>query len=70
MPDVATLSAKFQISIPKAVRDARHWTAGQAFVFLPKGTGVLLVPVPDAKDLAGLARGANPGGYRDRDDRF
>ena len=70
MSDTATLSAKFQISIPKAVRDARHWTAGQAFVFLPKGSGVLLAPVPDAEDLVGLARGANPNGYRDRDDRF
>ena len=70
MSDTATLSAKFQISIPKAVRDARQWAAGQAFVFLPKGSGVLLVPVPDARDLVGIARGANPDGYRDRSDRL
>jgi AbrB family looped-hinge helix DNA binding protein len=67
--DTATLSAKFQISIPKAVRTARHWQAGQKFVFLPKGEGVLLVPVPKKDDLAGLARGAAPGDYRDRTDR-
>jgi hypothetical protein len=30
---------------------------------------MLLVPVPKRKDLAGLARGANPEGYRDRTDR-
>ena len=70
MSDTATLSAKFQISIPKAVRNARHWKAGQAFVFLPKGVGVLLVPVPDASDLVGIAKGANPDNVRDRDDRF
>jgi hypothetical protein len=27
------------------------------------------VPVPDIDDLAGLAHGANPEGYRDRADR-
>jgi AbrB family looped-hinge helix DNA binding protein len=68
--DKAKLSAKFQISIPKAVRTARHWLAGQEFVFIPKGEGVLLMPVPELKDLAGLARGAKSEGYRDRTDRF
>ena len=44
--DTAKLSAKFQISVPKAVRTARQWQAGQEFAFIPKGMGVLLVPVP------------------------
>lgn len=70
MPETATLSAKFQISIPKAVRTARQWKAGQEFAFIPKGSGVLLVPVPEAADLAGIAKGANPEAYRDRKDRF
>ena len=70
MPDTATLSAKFQISIPKAVRTARQWKAGQEFAFIPKGTGVLLVPVPEAQELAGLAKGAKAKKYRDRSDRF
>jgi AbrB family looped-hinge helix DNA binding protein len=67
--DTAKLSTKFQISIPKAVRTARRWQAGQEFAFIPKGEGVLLVPVPTREDLAGLARGARPQGYRDRTDR-
>ena len=67
--DIARLSAKFQISIPKAVRTERHWQAGQEFAFIPKGTGVLLVPVPRPEELAGLARGARAEGYRDRADR-
>lgn len=65
----ARLSSKFQISIPKAVRAARHWQAGQEFAFIPKGEGVLLVPVPKFEELAGLAHGANSEGYRDRTDR-
>jgi AbrB family looped-hinge helix DNA binding protein len=67
--DTATLSSKFQISIPKSVRAARHWQAGQVFAFIPKGEGMLLVPVPSRDDLAGLARDANPTAYRDRTSR-
>jgi AbrB family looped-hinge helix DNA binding protein len=70
MPDTATLSAKFQISIPKAVRSALHWKAGQKFAFIPKGSGVMLVPVPEPADLAGIAQGAKAEDYRDRKDRF
>lgn len=70
MADTATLSSKFQISIPKAVREAKGWEAGQEFVFLPKGDGVLLMPVPKIEDLWGMAKGANPEGYRDRNDRY
>lgn len=70
MASTATLSSKFQISIPKAVREELHWKAGQELVFIPKGKGVLVMPVPELSQLAGLARGANPEGYRDRKDRF
>lgn len=70
MADTATLSAKFQISIPKAVRAAKKWQAGQEFAFIPKGAGVLLIPVPKVDELAGIAKGANPKDYRDRNDRF
>ena len=70
MASTATLSAKFQISVPKAVREARQWKAGQKFAFIPKGSGVMLVPVPSADDLPGFAEGADPAAYRDRDDRY
>jgi AbrB family looped-hinge helix DNA binding protein len=67
--DTATLSSKFQISIPKAVRADRKWRAGQVFAFVPRGDSLLLVPVPKREELAGLAKGANPKAYRDRRDR-
>ncbi len=70
MNAIATLSSKFQISIPKTVREAEGWTAGQKFVFIPKGKGVLVMPVPEAEDLIGLAKGANTENYRDRKDRY
>jgi AbrB family looped-hinge helix DNA binding protein len=70
MPETATLSAKFQISIPKAVREAQAWRAGQELVFIPKGKGVLVMPVPELEQLAGIAKGARKDGYRDRKDRY
>ena len=51
------------------MRDARNWKAGQVFAFISKGTGVLLVPVPKRKDLAGIAKGAKAEDYRDRKSR-
>lgn len=69
MNATATLSSKYQISIPKAVREEQHWRAGQEFVFIPKGKGVLVMPVPGLKQLAGMAKGARTSGYRDRKDR-
>ena len=70
MTATAKLSSKFQISIPTEVRDAQDWRPGQEFVFIPKGSGVLVVPVPKAKELAGIARGARNLEYRDRKDRY
>ena len=70
MPDLAILSEKFQISIPKAVRTEHNWKAGQKFTFIAKGTGVLLIPVPEKADIAGIAKGADPQDFRDRKDRY
>lgn len=70
MAATATLSSKFQISVPKAVREEQRWEAGQEFVFIPKGSSVLMVPVPALGQLQGLAKGAKPTGYRDRGDRY
>ena len=67
--EIATLSSKFQNSIPRAVRSAQRWEAGQKFAFIPKGANVLIVPVADVKDLFGIAKDADPTGYRDRNDR-
>lgn len=70
MAATATLSSKFQISIPKSVREEQQWEAGQEFVFIPKGKGVLVMPVPELEQLAGIAKGARKDGYRDRKDRY
>ena len=65
----ATLSTKFQISVPKDVRDALGLVPGQKLAFINTGTGVSLIPQPKLTSLVGMARGANTAGVRDRDDR-
>jgi AbrB family looped-hinge helix DNA binding protein len=70
MSAITTLSSKFQISIPKEVREAQKWEAGQKFAFVRQGSVVMLVPVPTLDDLIGMAKGADTSGYRDRNDRF
>ena len=39
MAATATLSSRYQISVPKAIREDLHWKAGQEFVFIPNGHG-------------------------------
>lgn len=70
MSNTATLSSKFQISIPKAIRESMHWSAGQEFVFLPKGNGILVMPVPELNQIRGIAKGANTENIRERKDRY
>ena len=52
------------------MREEQHWDAGQEFVFIPKGKGVLLMPVPELDELAVIAKGARKIDYRDRKDRY
>ncbi len=70
MSETAILSPKLQIAIPAKIRAARGWQAGQVFALIPKATGVLLMPVPERDELAGIAKGASAAGYRDRTDRI
>ncbi len=66
--NITKLSSKFQISVPKSVREAQKWTPGQEFAFVPSGKGMVLVPVPTLEALFGIARGANTDDIRDHDD--
>jgi AbrB family looped-hinge helix DNA binding protein len=70
MRATSKISSKYQISIPKTVRERMAWRPGQEIAFIAKADGVLMVAVPEREELAGMAHGANPEGYRDRNDRF
>jgi AbrB family looped-hinge helix DNA binding protein len=56
MSATATVSSKYQVSIPKEVRDRMGLRPGQKVAFI--------------EEIAGMGRGTNSEGYRDRTDRF
>lgn len=66
----ATLSEKFQLSIPKAIRVQLNLRAGQQFIVVTKGDSIVLVPKRSAEQMRGFMRGASTANYRDREDRF
>ena len=65
----ATLSSKYQISVPKEIRDSLNLKPGQKLAFLCIGKSVKLIVQPRYEDLFGIGKGGDPSGYRDRDTR-
>ena len=66
----ATLSSKYQLAIPKAIRETLALEAGQKFTVIPKGRVIELVPTPSLQAMRGIITNANPKHYRDRQDRL
>jgi len=67
-----TVSPKFQVIIPKAVREQLHIQPGQKMLAMPYGQHIQLVPVREARQLRGLLEGCevDMAGIRDKSDRF
>ncbi len=42
--ETTRLSSKGQVIIPKTLRDAHHWLAGQELIAIDTGDGILLKP--------------------------
>lgn len=66
----ATLSSKFQLSLPKSLREAMNLKPGQQFELIQNGDIIQMVPKTTIRELRGKARGAKTEGYRDRKDRY
>jgi AbrB family looped-hinge helix DNA binding protein len=65
--DTVTLSPKFQVVIPQAVREAMGLKAGEKFRVMRYGDRVELIPVRRIKDLRGFAPGLDTTTDRDAD---
>jgi AbrB family looped-hinge helix DNA binding protein len=66
----ATVSPKFQIVIPKEIRERLELKPGQQVALIDRGTYVALVPQRPISELRGIAKGAPTDDYRDETDRF
>jgi AbrB family looped-hinge helix DNA binding protein len=67
---IATISSKFQISVPKKIREQLHIKPGQQFIFIAKGECLELVPKRNIKEMRGILSGANTKDIRDRGERI
>lgn len=66
---MATLTSKFQLSIPKTIRERLGLKAGQQFVFVTKDETITMVPKRNVGERRGMLREASPEGCRDRRER-
>ncbi|MEI6789554.1 MAG: AbrB/MazE/SpoVT family DNA-binding domain-containing protein [Myxococcaceae bacterium] len=67
--DTATLSSKYQILIPKTIREELDLKAGQQFTFVVKENLIQMVQQKDIRELRGILKGAEVSEIRDRRDR-
>lgn len=68
----AKLSSKYQLSIPKAIRDDLHLNAGQQFTLITRGNIIELIPLRTIKEARGMLPSCgytDSSEYRDRKDR-
>jgi len=63
-----TLSSKFQLSIPKAVREEPHLHVGQKFAVFAKGDIIALISMWELAEMRGIAKGADTSDYPNRSD--
>jgi len=66
----AVISPKYQIVIPKEIRERMDLRPGQVVSLIERDGLVTLVPQRPIAELRGIARGASYEGYRDKTDRF
>ena len=64
-----TISSKFQVVIPKEVRDKLHLTPRQRLLIVEKGGVITLVPVVPFKSLKGGLKGMTTTNVREKQDR-
>ena len=65
--ETVTISPKFQIVIPKAIRDLLRLRPGQKVQAIAYDGRIELVPVRRAKDVRGFLKGIDTAVPRDRD---
>lgn len=67
--DTVTLSPKFQVVIPRAIREAMNLTAGEKFWVLRYADRVEFIPVRPIQEMRGFLRGMDTTIERE-DDRL
>lgn len=64
-----TISSKYQIVIPKEIREKLHLSPRQRLQVLVKGGIITLVPEAPLKSLKGFLKGMDKAGVREKEER-
>ncbi len=68
MEALTTISSKFQIVIPRDVREKFHLKPGQKVMFIPYQKSIRLVIVPPIEEALGILKGMNLDNFREEED--
>lgn len=68
--DAVTVSPKYQVVIPREVRERAGIKPGERMIVLEKDNVIYLVRVKDIKSMKGFAKGVSSKGVRDESERF
>jgi AbrB family looped-hinge helix DNA binding protein len=68
MEALTTISSKYQIVIPREVREKFKLKPGQKVMFIPYQNSIRLVIVPSIKDARGMFKGMNIDNLREEED--
>ena len=65
-----TISSKYQVVIPKPVRERLNLKPKQKLTVIEKDKMLILIPQISLEALRGIAVGAKTNDYREKEDRF
>ena len=68
MDNLTTISSKYQIVIPREVREKFDLKPGQKVLFIPYQKSIRLVVVPSIKEALGIFKGINIEKLREEED--
>ncbi len=68
--NTVTLSTKYQLVIPRGVRDRLGLRPGAKLTVVDKGGVVFLVPQRPIRTYRGIAKGTRSRGLREKNDRL
>ena len=63
-----TISSKYQVVIPREIREKFHLKPGQKLVFIPYKSTLRVVIVPPIEDAQGMLKGLNTDDIREEKD--
>ena len=67
--NTVTISSKYQVVIPRSIREQFNLKPGQKIMFIPYKDTLRVVIVPPIEEAEGIFRGIDTDPYREKGDR-